>query len=219
MILFILGFAIIGSLIKGGRDSESILGFSQCSSWYWAFVAIFFISLLILCFVAELLAIHKVNRKIEQGYNFDDHDIKWNIKNTSLLSAFTIIAGITASLLGLGGGLVMNPIMLNIGYRPEVSTASSSFLVLMASIIAVLQFSLAGEVILAYGLWLFFTSVLGSMLGTFFILKTAKRYKRVSIVVLILSVILFMCIIAIPTYGIIDMATGGDTQYGFSGFC
>jgi len=42
-------------------------------------------------------------------------------------------AGLGAGLLGIGGGEILNAVMISIGIHPEVSTASSSFMVFFAS--------------------------------------------------------------------------------------
>ncbi|CAG9332101.1 unnamed protein product [Blepharisma stoltei] len=221
-ILVIFGLAILGSVMKGGKGLDSILGFEQCSDWYWIYFAFFLAFLLLLCFLAEIYIVRKVKRKIELGYDFDEHDVKWNLKNSTIVSTITILAGILASLLGLGGGLVMNPIMLNIGYRPEVSTSTSSFLVLLTSAISMVQYAIAGSIIYNYGFWMFGCSVIGSSTGTFLILKTVKKYKRVSIVVLILGIMMLLSLIGVPLYGIIDMidkSNKGKLRYGFADPC
>lgn len=55
----------------------------------------------------------------------DSGDLKWDNKTTIMYPAICISAGIIAGLLGLGGGLVLAPLMLELGVNPAVSAAST----------------------------------------------------------------------------------------------
>lgn len=48
--------------------------------------------------------------------------------------ANTLIAGILAGTLGIGGGLVINPILLKEGLRPQIAAGVSSLVVLFTSL-------------------------------------------------------------------------------------
>lgn len=43
------------------------------------------------------------------------------------------MAGCGAGLLGIGGGMILNPIMLELGYKPEIAAVISGFTVLFTS--------------------------------------------------------------------------------------
>lgn len=62
------------------------------------------------------------------------------------------MTGILAGSLGVGGGLIMTSFLINLGVRPEVSSASSSFVILFSSLISVVQYLITGLVDFSYGL-------------------------------------------------------------------
>ena len=96
--------------------------------------------------------IDKYIRKNELGYDFDKNDLKWTKKNIFIVSFSGFVAGLAAGIIGVGGGLVMNPVLLRLELRPEVSTATSSFMVLFTSTISMLQYAIAGKLNIYYGL-------------------------------------------------------------------
>mmetsp|Transcript_11577 Transcript_11577/g.21219 ORF Transcript_11577/g.21219 Transcript_11577/m.21219 type:complete len:88 (-) Transcript_11577:213-476(-) len=53
-------------------------------------------------------------------------------------------AGVSAGLLGIGGGMVQSPLMLEMGMLPEVQRATSATMILFTASSAALQFLAAG---------------------------------------------------------------------------
>ena len=46
------------------------------------------------------------------GYNFDEFDIIWTKNKIIGMSLISLITGFLAGILGVGGGIVMGPVML-----------------------------------------------------------------------------------------------------------
>jgi hypothetical protein len=60
------------------------------------------------------------------GLSQDDPcDLHWDARRTIVYPAFCVAAGVMAGMLGLGGGMVMTPLMLELGVQPAVSVAST----------------------------------------------------------------------------------------------
>lgn len=116
----------------------------------------------------------------------------------------------------------MNPVMLELGLLPEVSTASSSFMILFTSSIAIIQYLTADMVDVEYGIWVGCLAVVGSAIGVLVLKKLVTKYQRSSLLVLLLAVILAVAAVVIASYGIydiIDKEEKGEAEYGFSEFC
>ncbi len=114
----------------------------RCSVEYW------FIYLSFLPF--SLLVTYIVSRKIKNeylyrvsiGYPYNNTDIKWCNTIFIKFPLYAFISGIMAGLLGIGGGLILGPLLLQLGLHPVVSTATSNFLVLFTSSSTSIQFIL-----------------------------------------------------------------------------
>ena len=222
MIVGIYVIVIIGSFMKGGKGADSIIGIENCSENYYLFLGLFSLVLIGLgCFTGYLLLRLNKNRE-EAGYDFHKNDIKWNLKDVVAIGAVGLVAGLGAGMLGIGGGIVMNPVMLELGLLPEVSTASSSFMILFTSSIAIIQYLTADMVDVDYGIWVGCLAVVGSAIGVLVLKKLVTKYQRSSLLVLLLAVILAVAAIVIASYGIydiIDKEEKGEAEYGFSEFC
>ena len=116
----------------------------------------------------------------------------------------------------------MGPLMLSFGIRPEQTAATSSFMILFTSSIAVIQYATANLVDLQYGITLLIISFIGSASGIFIVKKLVDRYNRPSIIVIALSLILGIAAVIIPVYGIstiVESYENGTGEYGFKNLC
>ena len=164
------------------------------------------------------MMINQYAKKTELLYTFDSKDLKWTKRNMSIVTFTGFLAGIASGIIGVGGGLILNPVMLRLEIRPEVSTATSSFMVLFTSTISMLQYAIAGKLNFFYGLWTVVFSLIGSCLGILVIKKLVDKYKRSSIIVMLLALIMATCAVIIPTYGILNYLNS-KTENGFRNFC
>jgi uncharacterized membrane protein YfcA len=114
--------------------------------------------------------------------------------------------GVMAGLLGIGGGLILGPLLLELGLHPVISTATSNFLVLFTSSSTSLQFILLGMMNFKYGLICTIASTLGSYIGTVFIHKLLDRTGRNSILIFSLAMVLGISTVFIPSYTFLQIS-------------
>jgi uncharacterized membrane protein YfcA len=130
------------------------------------------------------------NQELEEIYS--------NRGNIVKLSLLSYITGVVSGTLGIGGGLVLNPMLVVLGMNIEVSTACCNLMVFSSSISSSLQFIIAGSINWPEGLLLFTLSILGSGSGIFYIKKKIEDYGRVSLIVLLLAGVLSIVGVLIP---------------------
>lgn len=76
-------------------------------------------------------------------YPYNNTDIKWDAPMIFVkFPLYSFLSGLMAGLLGIGGGLILGPLLLELGLHPVVSTATSNFLVLFTSSSTSIQFIL-----------------------------------------------------------------------------
>jgi len=210
------------SFMMGGKGVDSMIGIENCSGTYFGFLVGLTVVLIGIDILTGWMLIRLTKFREECNYEYDSGDLHWDLKKTVIVGTVGFIAGLGAGLLGIGVGLVMNPVMLRMGVRPEVAAASSSFMILFAASFATIQYFEAGMVDPAYGLWLLVTAFIGSAIGIFSLTKLVQKYDRASLLVILLSVLLCLAAVMILTYGIIDTVdkeSKGTAEYGFSEFC
>jgi len=93
------------------------------------------------------LLIDASEHKHNCGYPFAEGDVVWTKSNGSKLALVTLSEGIIAGLIGIGGGMVVGPKLLELEFIPQVSSALTATNVLMSSsAVSVIVFMGGGSV-------------------------------------------------------------------------
>ena len=88
---------------------------------------------------------------------------------------FAFLIGTGASALGLGGGVVFNPLLIELGVQPQVASATGMFLVLFSSLSNTILYSLSGFMNFPWALWQGVFTFVGSIAGLKVINKAIKQ--------------------------------------------
>ena len=130
--------------------------------------------------------------------------------------------GWVAGALGLGGGSIYNPALLAMGIPPRVSSATGLYLVTFSKIASVLVYFLDDLLDIPYGFWIGLWSCVGMVLGLCAAQVYMKKTGRQSIIVWVLTFLLFVSTVAIPIFGGISLkkeADEGKNLMAFSDIC
>jgi uncharacterized membrane protein YfcA len=111
---------------------------------------------------------------------------------------YSYFTGIAAGSLGIGGGMILGPIMLAMGINPKISAALSGFVVLFTSSSTTVQFTIAGGIHGTHA-WLFMVmSLIGSLLGIFALKALMKKYNKPSLLIWIIFGIMCLAFLVLP---------------------
>lgn len=97
------------------------------------------------------------------------------------------VAGAVAGLLGLGGGMLFTPLLLEYGISPQVATATANLLILFSSSSATLAWGMGDMLNYQYAAVYFSVCVVGAFTGLYVIGGYVKRSGRNSALVLLLA--------------------------------
>nr|GME09560.1 sulfite exporter TauE/SafE family protein 3-like [Ipomoea batatas] len=111
----------------------------------------------------EAFGLYKGWRKISSNNNDSISNLRpWQL---IILCIFGIVAGTVGALLGLGGGFIMGPLFLELGVPPEVSTATSTFIMVFSSSIAVVEYYLLKRFPVPYAVCLTVVATFAAFVG------------------------------------------------------
>ena len=136
----------------------------------------------------HLLKLHRIRER--RVYRFVEGDVLWDAHGVRFYPLVSSLAGVAAGLLGIGGGMVVGPLMLEMGMLPTVSAATSAFMILFTSSSTVVQFLLLGMCRLDYTLWYGAIGMLGTAVGQKVAGFYMRKYKRQSIIIFALGLII-----------------------------
>ena len=222
MIMGMLLLIVLLSLVRGGKaGSASVVGIQACSGGYWGVTAFLFLVLVGLAVVVGGVLSKQYQSKVECDYNFVEGDIKWTGRNVYLYPALSGFAGLCGGLLGIGGGMVMGPLLLELGMLPQQQQATSATTVLITSGAAMFQFLFLGMLIPDYGLFFACLGLVATFFGQTFLDYLVKKYNTTSFIVFSIALVMIIAVILMAIAGIIrivgeiENGTGG----GFTALC
>ena len=140
--------------------------------------------------------------KKNKNFKFINGDIDWN---NNVIYKFIFIGSITgfiSTYIGIGGGMLTTPIMIQVGMLPEVVVATSSISTLCSCIISCINYFIAGELNIIYGCYFALCSGVGSVAGIYLSDFILARYKKQSPIIFVVSLIVFLSIILLSVNSI-----------------
>jgi uncharacterized membrane protein YfcA len=193
------------TLLKGSEHYTSIAGIKSCSPLYWGVYLSYIPISIVITIITGRIVCDEYNYRLTIGYPYHSSDVKWNRDILVKYPLYALFTGLLSGLLGIGGGLILGPLLLELGIHPLVSTATSNFLVVFISSSTSLQYSIMGMMNFNYGSVCIVLSTIGSYIGTLLIQKYLERTKRNSILVFTLAAVLGISTIFIPGHTVIQM--------------
>ncbi|KAL5740700.1 hypothetical protein ACOSP7_029582 [Xanthoceras sorbifolium] len=196
---------------------------TACGVWYWV---LFFLQLPIALglFGYEAVKLHKEHKKRMNTGNIEyicEASIEWTAMHIAFCALCGILGGTVGGLLGSGGGFILGPLLLEIGVIPQVASATATFVMMFSSSLSVVEFYLLKRFPIPYALYLMAVSILAGFWGQYLIRKLVAILKRASIIVFVLSGVIFASALTMGVVGIeksIRMIQNHEFM-GFLGFC
>lgn len=204
VLLGLLLSVMILSLLRGSQNFDSIIDVEYCRVGYWGIHAVTLCLCLCIFFFNKTLL--KKNIQIKQEHNNDSQaelyheDFELNDTNLRKLTSLSAIAGILAGLLGIGGGMLMNPTLLGMGVTPQTTAATLGFFVVQTSFISLFQSLLYGDVPFKEQGFFFLVALVGAFSVSMLLSWVIKKTKRTSIVLFILLGMLILTLIVTPVF-------------------
>uniref|UniRef100_A0A2P2JQA3 Uncharacterized protein LOC107432016 n=1 Tax=Rhizophora mucronata TaxID=61149 RepID=A0A2P2JQA3_RHIMU len=164
-----------------------------CSAWYWVFFCLQF-PIAVAVFVYEAVKLYKEHKRRMNTGNTESicgASIAWTPIHISFCALCGILGGTVGGLLGSGGGFILSPLLLEIGVIPEVASATATFVMMFSSSLSVVEFYLLKRFPIPYALYLLAVSILAGFWGQFFVRKLIRILRRASLIVFILSGVIF----------------------------
>jgi len=203
---------IVILILKGGKGTKG--AFEYCSTGYWICTAMSFVWLFGFALCMGRRTVNKTIQKSKVNFKFVEGDIVWNWFKFRKYSCFTFLAGCIAGLIGIGGGMVLGPMMLQLGVLPQVSSATNAALILLTASAAAMLYLTSGQVPTTYAITFFIVAFVGAFSGKIYIDRLVKRYGLTSIIVLILACIITFASAMMTVNGILIYS---DRNWNFDG--
>ncbi|KAM7255109.1 hypothetical protein ACFE04_020350 [Oxalis oulophora] len=201
LVIWVCFFAVY--LIRGNKYRESILPIEKCGVGYWLISSIQIP--LAIAFTAWILCredCDKYQKPKHQDLEFSETCTQ---PNKLIFPLVALLAGIMGGVFGIGGGMLISPILLQLGVAPEVTAATCAFMVCFSSTMSALQYLLAGiqnvETALIFSVLCFVASLVGLMV----IQKMVRKSGRASLIVFLISIVMALSTVLMTSFGAVDI--------------
>lgn len=174
--------------------------------WYWTPVPVY---LGFMYFTAGILkARSKRREELGDAYPRLPNDLSWDNKMLAKFPKVALLAGVAAGLLGIGGGMVIGPLFLEIGLEPVVGTSTCAFMILFTATSGVMLYLFSGNLGWQLCVWCIAFGMLSGQIGQRGVNYILKKTGRPSHVIFLLGAIVASACLAMTTSGIVKVATG-----------
>jgi hypothetical protein len=110
-----LGVLFVGllvlTLLLGGKGFESLIGIDCQSPWYAVLVAIQFFWMFGFAVVCGIRIVKRQQARVRVSYPYLADDVQWNYSVLRFFGGCTFLSGVIAGLIGVGGGMILGPLM------------------------------------------------------------------------------------------------------------
>ncbi|XP_057839377.2 sulfite exporter TauE/SafE family protein 5 isoform X2 [Cryptomeria japonica] len=200
LVLVWVSFYLV-NILRGGQYKKNIFHIQPCGLGYWLISGLQIPLALAVTFCMA-------SRSGNSGIHFNE---KVPSKTTTrgcetvLFSTMALVAGMLGGMLGVGGGMIINPFLLQIGLSPQVTAATCAFMVFFSASMSVAQFLLLGLVPLEHAVFFSIASFISSALGLVIIQRAITKHGRVSLIIFSVSTVMAISAILMTTFGAIDV--------------
>ncbi|KAL7426359.1 hypothetical protein ACHAXM_000417 [Skeletonema potamos] len=218
LIVLWIGLTVF-TFLKGGKGVDSVIGITCQDAGFYVLVAAQFLWTMGFAAMFGWKNVKSVNERVAVNYPFNESDVLWDLKKLQFYSFFTFVAGIVAGLIGIGGGMVLGPLMIVMGVNPRVSTATTATMILLTSSSVAVMFVMSGLVPWQYAVYFFCVCLLGAYIGKTKIDAYIKKTGMGSILVGILATIIALATIGCVIILFLNLAKVNWCIEGFKAFC
>lgn len=139
------------------------------------------------------------------------HSVDWR-KAAYKFPLVGMVAGFLGGLLGLGGGVIMSPVLLELGMHSEAVQATTATFVFISSSVATLQFILMQMYQWEEVLWYCTLTFTATAIGQWVFGAWIRKTKRYSLITLSIAGILFLSLIALSIIGCLQTYQDWNTE-------
>merc|ERR1719387_3144249 len=138
--------------------------------------------------------------------------LKWTPQTLWLYPVMSLVAGFLGGFLGIGGGIIMGPMLIELGMTNEANQATTAMFVFLSSSLATIQFIVLGKTMPQFVFWFTTWVVLSTFVGQTLIDYILRKYQRSSLIVLSVAGIIAGSLVMMSVIGISEVYN--DIQRG-----
>ncbi|CAH8386837.1 unnamed protein product [Eruca vesicaria subsp. sativa] len=207
VVIWLSYFAVY--LLRGNKYGEGIISIEPCGITYWLLsstqipLTLFFT--IWICFSENVQGNQSSNHQVSVKDVEDLRSHDGGRSNKCMFPVMALLAGVLGGVFGIGGGMLISPLLLQVGIAPEVTAATCSFMVLFSSTMSAIQYLLLGMEHTGTASLFAIVCFVASLVGLMVVQKVINQYGRASIIVFSVGIVMALSIVLMTSYGALDV--------------
>jgi uncharacterized membrane protein YfcA len=179
----------------------------QCSTMYWLQI----LGMLMLCcvFTAAGATVIRSRNTDTEG---TEGVLNWTPTTLVTYPLLSVVAGFLGGFLGIGGGIIMSPLLLELGMTAEANQATTAMFVFLSSSLATIQFVVLGKTMPQFVIWFTTWVTVSTFVGQTGIDYLLRKYKRASLIIVSIAGIIAGSLVMMSLIGFYEVYN--DIQRG-----
>lgn len=191
-------------LLRGNRYGQGIINMKACGLVYWIISSVQFP--LAIIFTSWFL----YNRDNQQNLPSKKQEIACETKNNGpsrmfIFPLMALLAGILGGVFGIGGGMLISPLLIQVGISPEVTAATCSFMVFFSSTMSAVQYLFLGMEHVNVALIFAIICLIASLIGLVVVQRAIEHHGRASLIVFSVGIVMALSTVLITSFGAVDV--------------
>nr|XP_010923986.1 sulfite exporter TauE/SafE family protein 5 [Elaeis guineensis] len=219
LILIWLSFCVLHVLL-GYDNGKGVINVRPCGVAYWLIT----LSQIPLAIAFTTYILHDMKKKKSQYQSRQQINGKGAVADAGIealpivvFPPAALLTGVFSGIFGIGGGLVINPMLLQIGLPPQNTAATTIFMVLFSASMSTVQYVILGMKGIYQATIYAMVCFVASAIGLAILERAVEKSGRVSLIVFMVSMVMALSLVSITFFGGID-AWKQYTSGSFMGF-
>ncbi|KAG8387874.1 hypothetical protein BUALT_Bualt02G0066900 [Buddleja alternifolia] len=203
LVLIWFSFTLV-YLLRGNRYGQGIIHIKSCGKVYWVISS----TQIPLAIIFTAWILHRRKRGVKNDDSFQQvngGDRNSQSSENLMFPVMALLAGVLGGVFGVGGGMLISPLLLQMGIEPQVTAATCSFMVFFSSTMSATQYLMLGMEHINGALTYAFICFVASLVGLILIQRAIIKHGRASLIVFSVGTVMALSTLLITGFGAVDV--------------
>ncbi|KAK4347037.1 hypothetical protein RND71_033376 [Anisodus tanguticus] len=198
-------------LLRGNRYGQGIIPMEACGVVYWIIssvqfpLAIIFTSWILYNRESQQHVPSKNQVFIREYTQEETSGTKHGPSGKLIFPIMALLAGVLGGVFGIGGGMLISPLLIQVGITPEVTAATCSFMVFFSSTMSAVQYLFLGMEHADDALIFAVVCCVASIIGLVVVQRAIEYHGRASLIVFSVGTVMALSTVLMTSFGAVDI--------------
>ncbi|KAL3377467.1 hypothetical protein AABB24_003732, partial [Solanum stoloniferum] len=182
---------------------KGIIPMEACGVGYWIISSVQFPMAII--FTSWILYNRESQQNMPSKKPEGSSETKHGPSGKLIFPIMALLAGVLGGVFGIGGGMLISPLLIQVGITPEVTAATCSFMVFFSSTMSAVQYLFLGMEHVDDALIFAVVCCIASIIGLVVVQRAIEHHGRASLTVFSVGIVMALSTLLMTSFGAVDI--------------